>query len=390
MRWTLFCTVVDNYGDIGVAWRLARQLAAEQRARVRLWVDDLGPFARLCPALDPALDAQTVQGIEVRRWTDPLPAEALAQVDADVVVELFGCHLPEAFVAAMAARRPPPAWLNLEYLSAEAWVEDCHRLPSRHPRLPLTKTFYYPGFTARTGGLLRERDLFARRDAFAAGAGQRAAFEARLGLPARVPGRLRVSLFCYPFPALDAWLRGLCLGGPEDGLAGAAGQATELLVPPGVAPEVIANFLGSPLNTRDIRRVRALTLVGVPFLPQPDYDPLLWLCDVNVVRGEDSFVRAQWAGKPFVWHIYPQHDGVHLAKLEAFLARYLDGLPSGPSIAIGALMRAWNTGEELPRRWFEALAWLEPWRAHALAWAQRLATQPDLAAQLARCAHNGL
>jgi len=389
MRWTLFCTVVDNYGDIGVAWRLARQLADEQHARVCLWVDELAPFARLCPGLDPDLDAQTVQGITVRRWTDPLPADALGHVDADAVAELFGCHLPEAFVAALAARRPPPAWLNLEYLSAEAWVEDCHRLPSRHPRLALTKTFFYPGFTERTGGLLRERGLLDRRDAFAASTAARAAFEARLGLPASAPGRLRVSLFCYAFPALDGWLRALRSGGAEDAI-GAAGRSTELLVPPGVASEVITDFLGSPLHTRDIRRVRALTLVGVPFLPQPDYDPLLWLCDLNVVRGEDSFVRAQWAGKPFVWHIYPQHDGVHLNKLEAFLARYLDGLPSGPAIAIGALMRAWNSGEELPRRWFEALPWLDDWRAHARAWAECLAQQPDLATQLARSARKGL
>lgn len=386
MRWDLFCAVVDNYGDIGVAWRLARQLADEHGARVRLWVDDLTVFARLCPSLDASLDAQTVQGIEVLRWSDPLPAPVLAALDSDVVVELFGCHVPEAFVAAMAARQPKPAWINLEYLSAEAWVEGCHGLPSRHTRLPLTKTFFYPGFTPRTGGLLRERDLLARRDAFAASAAQQAAAEARLGLPARTPGRLRASLFCYPSPALDGWLRAL----REGGHARPAGGATELLVPPGVATEVITDFVGSPMATRDIVRERALTLIAVPFLPQPAYDSLLWLCDLNVVRGEDSFVRAQWAAKPFVWHIYPQHDGVHLTKLDAFLERYLEGLPHGPAIAIGALMRAWNTGVELPRRWFEALDWLEVWQAHARHWAERLAGQQDLAAQLARKAIEGL
>ena len=47
LSWDIFCTVVDNYGDIGVCWRLARQLAAEHGFAVRLWVDDLASFARL-------------------------------------------------------------------------------------------------------------------------------------------------------------------------------------------------------------------------------------------------------------------------------------------------------------------------------------------------------
>lgn len=40
---------------------------------------------------------------------------------------------------------------------------------------------------------------------------------------------------------------------------------------------------------------------------------------MNLVRGEDSLVRALWAGKPLVWHIYPQDDDAHVAKLSAFL-----------------------------------------------------------------------
>jgi uncharacterized repeat protein (TIGR03837 family) len=62
-----------------------------------------------------------------------------------------------------------------------------------------------------------------------------------------------------------------------------------------------------------------LSILYLPQLPQTDFDHLLWSCDLNFVRGEDSLVRAIWAAKPFIWQIYPQHDGAHHAKLDAFL-----------------------------------------------------------------------
>src|SRR5690606_18746136 len=149
LRWEIFCAVVDNLGDVGVCWRLARQLAAEHGAQVRLWVDDLVTLRRLLPAADAAADAQSIGGVEVRRWATPfVPVEA-----ADVVVETFGCDLPQEHVAAMKARPVAPVWVNLEYLSAESWVGRCHGLPSPQP--PLTKYFYFPGFSADTGGVLK-------------------------------------------------------------------------------------------------------------------------------------------------------------------------------------------------------------------------------------------
>ena len=32
MHWDMFCRVIDNYGDIGVCWRLAADLARAARA----------------------------------------------------------------------------------------------------------------------------------------------------------------------------------------------------------------------------------------------------------------------------------------------------------------------------------------------------------------------
>src|SRR5436190_1180092 len=179
------------------------------------------------------LVAQSSNGVQIRVWNRSFPNVALP----DVVVEAFGCGLPDSYIQAMAASSRPPIWINLEYLSAEPWVESAHGLPSPQPRLPLTRYFYFPGFTARTGGNV-------------------------------------------------------------------------------------------PHARQSLTRGR-LTLATLPFVTQDDYDRLLWHCDVNIVRGEDSFVRAQWAAQPFVWHIYPQADDAHRVKLEEFLRRFEVGLEDG-------------------------------------------------------------
>ncbi len=297
-RWDIFCRVVDNYGDIGVCWRLARQLAAEHGApengiAVRLWVDDQPSLARLCPAVSNETDEQLVEQIEIRRWRTDFP-----QVEAaDVVIEAFACDLPETYLAAMTRRTVSPIWINLEHLSAEAWVGDCHRLPSLRTRCPIDKHFFFPGFTSRTGGLLRERDLAAMRGAFDEAA--EAEFWQSIGAPSRRANELRISMFCYDNPALPELL---------------AFWAAELwpitvLSTPGPASDQIAALFGEPVVPGTPLRRSSLTVIPLPFLPQPQFDRLLWSCDVNFVRGEDSFVRAQWALRPFVWQIYPQTDG---------------------------------------------------------------------------------
>ena len=168
-RWDIFCTVIDNFGDAGVCWRLARQLAAEYELQVCLWIDDLRALQRLWPEVSAESAEQVVAGVVIRQWRVPFaPVEA-----ADVVIEAFACTLPESYVAAMERRAQLPAWINLEYLSAEPWVADCHGLASLQAHTALKKYFFFPGFTAGTGGVLGERDLQAQRLAFQAGPSQR-------------------------------------------------------------------------------------------------------------------------------------------------------------------------------------------------------------------------
>jgi uncharacterized repeat protein (TIGR03837 family) len=376
-NWDLFCKVIDNYGDIGVCWRLARQLAAEHGLQVRLWVDDLIAFKRLCHDIDPGLETQSCHGVEVRYWGDPFPVIE----PAEVVVESFACELPESYIQAMAGRARKPCWINLEYLSAEEWVGECHGLASPSPRLPLTKHFFFPGFAADTGGVLLERDLDVRRRDFQQDARAQAAFWQGLGLAAPGPGESRISLFCYPGSRAEELFT--CWSGQE--------TPVTCLVPEGIAGEAIAAFFGqaAPLAGGALRR-GSLEVRILPFLEQDDYDRLLWACDCNFVRGEDSFLRGQWALRPMVWQPYPQAEALHLHKLEAFLRRYDQSLPEGTTHALGDFWRAWSRGDGVGTAWPVFWAQRTALARHAEAWATTLQSNGDLASKLAQFCAVGL
>jgi len=367
-RWDIFCTVIDNYGDIGVCWRLARQLASEHDADVRLWVDDLASHSRLLGGDGDVFAC----GVAVHHWRP----EASPDASADVVVAGFGCRLPDAYVAAMAERSHPPVWLNLEYLSAEAWVEGCHLLPSPHPRLPLTEYFYYPGFTPKTGGLLREAGLLEASDAFRCDTAAQAGLWESLGAAPPASDALRISLFAYENPALPALLQAWAEGG----------AAIWCGVPEGRVWQSVEAWLGTPLALGRVEQRGRLTLAPLRFVDQPRYDQLLWLCDLNFIRGEDSFVRAQWAGRPLVWHIYPQEEAAHLLKLDAFLARYTDTLGGHDAALMRRMHHLWNNGGAIAPAWDDFAAALPRLARHAEAWCRQLAAQGDLAAGLAQFA----
>jgi uncharacterized repeat protein (TIGR03837 family) len=337
-RWDIFCRVIDNFGDVGVAWRLCGALAARGHA-VRLWIDDASALAWMAP--------QGAAGVRVLDFD----AAADAPDVGDVVVETFGCDPPPGFVARMAARPVPPVWINLEYLSAEPYVERSHGLRSPQfsgPGAGLDKWFFYPGFTATTGGLLQHPPAPAADDA-------RAWLAAQGWAPA--PGERGVLLFGYPSPALPA-------------LLGALARAPTLLwLPPGGLREQLA---GTALPA-------GLRVQPLPWLASADFDRLLLAADLRLVRGEDSFVRAQLLGDaPLLWQIYPQHDGAHGPKLDAWLDRHLAGAAPGLAAAVRQAHHAWNGLDAGP----PALPDLAAWGAQQRRWRAELHGQADLLTQL--------
>lgn len=363
--WDIFCRVVDNLGDIGVCWRLAHQLASEHPLQVRLWIDKPEALPPLLPEFDPAKPSQVIDGVTIGHWISPLPFD----VPAQVVIETFACDPPPEYLAAMALQNPAPRWLNLEYLSAESWVSDYHATLSPHSRLPLTKQFFFPGFVEGTGGLLREKNLFARRDKFTT-QGHANDFLASLGVRPN-PDEFKISLFCY-------------LSSPIAELM-AAWQANPTpllcLVPPGQAMQKIQEYSG----TSGSWHKGNLRIEPIPFIPQSGFDQLLWSCDLNFVRGEDSFVRAQWAAKPMVWNIYPQEELAHAEKLKAFLELYGATLSTTEQHTLSQFWNTWNGLEnDVETGWKNLFRILPQLNTHAETWAAQLGQQEDLASALVK------
>ena len=311
--WDIFCKVIDNHGDIGVCWRLAADLASRGHL-ARLWVDSPDVLAWMAPG---ALEGRWPR-VQVLRWDLMLDSAFVAGLQpAQVWIEGFGCELPAGLLQHRSSLARPsiqgpvdwPAWINLEYLTAERFAERSHGLPSpvlNGPAAGQTKFFFYPGFSPRSGGLLREPDLAAQQAGF-----DRASWLTTQGISWR--GERLVSLFCYK-PAALAQLLEQLRHDPEP---------TLLLVTHGRAAVAVRQALDVHVNSgRTSGTEQPQGRLSVRFLPplaQTDFDHLLWSCDLNFVRGEDSLVRAIWAGKPFVWQIYAQHDDAHHAKLQAFL-----------------------------------------------------------------------
>lgn len=339
----LFCQVVDNYGDIGVCWRLAQQL--QHHVELRLFVDDLTAFQRIEPQVNPSATTQRVQNTQVITWS-----AAHQCLPAPVVIEAFGCHLPEQYSRQMVNQTE--LWINLEYLSAESWIESVHALPSPQAN-GVVKYFFFPGFTTKTGGLLRPTELLSVT--------REVTFWQRLGLT-QAPHTDKVA---FVFPYTNA---------PLDLLYQALAAQTEswsvLLAATAPAPSLLQQQM--------------LPIYRLPFMAQAQFDALLDYADLNLVRGEDSFVRAIWAQKPFIWQPYLQDEQAHLLKLQAWLNTTVF------DAATQQLIYQWNTNELGLATLAEALQRLPHWRQQCAHYAQSLQQQTDLATQLlAFCSQTG-
>jgi hypothetical protein len=401
-RWDIFCKIVDNFGDIGVCLRLARQLHTEHGLQIRLWIDDLEAAQKIIPSLDLEKNQQNCDDITILKWD----ASADFSQAAEVVIEAFSCELPPAYLAAMVQQKSK--WINLEYLSAENWVDDFHAKPSPQTN-GLTRHFYFPGFTEAAGGLIREAGIAAQLQAHIyprplAGEGARrrgrraaqvdsevaplsnlspasggVAFTANIleiftpvrPEPAEGHEAIKISLFCYPNASIHDLLTALQ----------ANNHAVDVYVPASsILPQVADFFEVETITVGDYFTRENLHVHILPFLSQADYDALLRDCDLNFVRGEDSWVRAIWAGKPFIWQPYFQDENTHVKKLNAFLDLFYADFEQKKVVC--EAHSAWLAGRITNTIWQNYLNNLTVIKNYTQQQSAQLAQQTDLAAKL--------
>lgn len=372
-HWDIFCKIVDNLGDIGVCWRLARQLHNEYGLSVRLWIDDLTTAKKIIPHLNVGLKQQVIDEIIIFKWPSADEATEADFTDVgDAVIEAFACELPVAYLNAMAQKKSKLnqqlTWVNLEYLSAEPWVADFHAQPSPQAN-GLTRNFYFPGFTESTGGLIREADIFDLNQNFANSTTCQNTFWQGLNLTNH--HHLKVSLFGYPHAPISDLLAAMA----------ESNQPVDCYIPESSILPKIADFFGvKSLKVGENLQLKNLNLHVLPFLNHVDYDRLLTACDINFVRGEDSWLRAIWAGKPFIWQPYFQDENTHIKKLDAFLALFYTNFSVKNQVM--QMHAAWASDHLSAAVWHGYLNQLPNIAGYTLQQSHQLAKQKDLAAKL--------
>jgi len=331
----IFCHRVDNFGDVGVAYRFANEFKiARPDCRVRAFFDDLSALREIAPEIDPDEVIQECESIiYVKSW-----ALNREQIDAlgvaDVMVEMFACEIPEPFME--MAYDNSKLIINLEYLSAEDWVEGYHLKESLLGRGSVRKFFFVPGFREQTGGLiinscLRETLESGSLDRFAVINGifnQCGANRQEINVSPE-NNLLIGTVFTYErgFDTLladiiDFGRETLLLVFGEKSQRGMSSTLGRLGVDVGSDSIIKDKCQYQRYNYKNIR------LIYMPFLSQHTYDTLLCCTDFNIVRGEDSLARAVLSGKPFIWNAYIQADNYQHVKVAALLntlRKYFDG-----------------------------------------------------------------
>lgn len=374
----VFVRVIDNWGDVGVGWRLCMQLACSFPWRVRLWIDDVAALGKLVLAAELAAVQDAVM---VEKWSDEDSVSLrLAQLaDPVMVIETFGCDLPSPVLRRM--QQCQPLWLNWEYLTAEDWAVDLQAMPSLQGN-GLAKYFWFMGIDQQSGGLLREANYLSRRNEFLQQPCLQQAFKQQYGLPLEHVGQLWL-IFAYTSERWAQWLS-MWRGADEPITLWLAGhEVADSLRAAGV---IAADALQQVGDTFELEQV---TMVRIPFVPQSAFDNLLWLADGAIVRGEDSFVRALWAGLPFLWHIYQQEESVHLQKLNAYWHKASINWPASVREAVLALSADLNGGEHLSeslrlRLWQNLRSEWQNWVNAASTWSDSLHLHSSAMERLAR------
>ncbi len=313
----ILCRVVDNFGDIGVVYRLARSLSKLDGApALRLIVDNLEAFGAVCPEVDAQRPVQVVRGWTVLPWSGDAAVLASCRAiyerdPARIVIEAFACGRPEWLESMLfdPADSATKTIINLEYLTAEPYADEFHLMPSL-TRSPLVKKYIFmPGFTEKTGGLILDEPFM---HALASGRGGAGRHQHRLDVVRRL------GLAIDSDSLRSFWI--VVFGYERDyeriiaDIAEFAGERAVIVI--------AAAGKSQPCLTAAWELAgRPFPLEVLPFVPQESWDALVLAADFSIVRGEDSLSRAALAGRPFLWHAYPQDGAYQLVKVRALLDR---------------------------------------------------------------------
>lgn len=304
----IFCEIIDNYGDIGVVYRTAKELQKIfPKSKIRAFLNKLDEFKKInSQVLD--LPSQNIDGIEYITF-DYLRDNANELLTAQVIIEAFGCQIPKEYME--IAYDNSELLINLEYLSAEDWIEDFHLQSSPLGRGKLKKVFFMPGFTEKSGGVIADSNYLERIQRVLE---NKEFYEKKyLSDIEDRENKIIGTLFSYEknFTPLLEDLKKL----NKDVVILAMGEKTQDSL-----RKILKNF--SIEDFRNSLKYGKIEIRFLNFLNQEEYEELINIVDFNFVRGEDSFIRAVLTGKPYMWHIYCQEEYAHMDKIEGFLDKY--------------------------------------------------------------------
>ena len=304
----IFCEIIDNYGDIGVVYRTAKELQKIfPKSKIRVFLNRLDEFKKInSQVID--LPSQNIDGIEYITF-DYLRDNANKLLTAQVIIEAFGCQIPKEYIE--IAYDNSELLINLEYLSAEDWIEDFHLQSSPLGRGKLKKVFFMPGFTEKSGGVIADSNYLERIQRVLE---NKEFYEKKyLSDIEDRENKIIGTLFSYEknFTPLLEDLKKL----DKDVVILAMGEKTQDSL-----RKILKNF--SIEDFRNSLKYGKIEIRFLNFLNQEEYEELINIVDFNFVRGEDSFIRAVLTGKPYMWHIYCQEEYAHMDKIEGFLDKY--------------------------------------------------------------------
>ncbi len=307
----IFCEIIDNFGDIGVVYRVSKELKKIfQNVRIIIVLNRLEEFKAINKRVKD-VDYQEIDGliyITEKYLEDNIDSFGTA----DIFIEAFGCNVFEGYIK--KAKESSKLWINLEYLSGEKWIEDFHLQESLIDSKTLKKIFYMPGFSEKSGGVIIDSSFLERKEY---GAENREKVLEKYFPNCDFNNKLVGTIFSYErnFENLLDVLKDY-------------GKETFLILMGEKTHKSFSEILQKKLteNFGKIVKYDKITMLYADFLSQEEYEEVISAVDFNFTRGEDSFVRGILLGKPFMWHIYLQEEKAHMDKIKAFTERFKESV----------------------------------------------------------------